>query len=92
MHDSYEEIKTNIGNVKGLIDKDGRLVIENENPKLSRFLPGNELQVLGEFLKNPNNNLIIISPEKFKGEWGYVGMDHSRANTFVSPPFIFMKE
>ena len=49
MHDSYEEIETNIGRVQGMIDKDNRLIIENENPNVLRFMPGLDTQVLGGF-------------------------------------------
>ena len=91
MHDSYEEIETNIGRVQGMIDKDNRLIIENENPNLLRFMPGLDTQVLGGFLKNPDNSLIVMSPEKFKGEWIYAGRDNSCGTAYVPPPFIFMK-
>ncbi len=92
MNDSYEEIETNIGRVQGMIDTDNRLIIENENPKLSQFMPGLDTQVLGGFLTNPDNSLVVISPGKFKGEWGYVGRDHSCSTAHVPPPFIFMKK
>lgn len=91
MHDSYEEIETNIGRVQGMIDKDNRLIIENENPNLLRFMPGLDTQVLGGFLKNPDNSLIVMSPEKFKGEWRYAGRDNSCGGQFGDRKFLYVK-
>lgn len=91
MSELYEEIETNIGRVNGMVDKDGRLIIENKNPKLIRFMSGNEARGLGDVLKNPDNSLIVLSPEKFKGEWVCQGRDNACASVYVSPPFIFMK-
>ncbi|EPK8200476.1 hypothetical protein [Morganella morganii] len=92
MNENYTSIETNIGCINGFIDENGKLIVENENPNLVRFLPSNALHTMGDFLKNPNNSLIVLSPEGFSGEWVFSGRDISRGDAFTPYPFIFTKK
>jgi len=82
---------TGLGTLRGYLTEEGKLLVENTpEAKLVGFMPGGERPV-GAHLKNPENALIVASPQAFAGEWLYDGRDNENADAFTHPSFIFAR-
>lgn len=69
-----ETLNPGLGSIEGFIDDKGFLIVIHDD-KLNIFL--NEFPVMGDFLKNPDNELYINKPEEYAGSWSYVGKGYS---------------
>lgn len=81
-----------LGVLRGRLTDDGRLLVENTlEAKLSGFMPG-RLRPMGDVLKNPENALIVASPEAFAGEWLCAGKDNENSTPSTPAAFIFFRK
>lgn len=88
--ESLAVVNSGLGFLRGNLLDDRTLLVENTSEaKLMGFLDG--LRCAGDFLKNPENLLIVINPSAFAGGWQCKGRANWLADPFTHPPFIFEK-
>lgn len=89
------DIKTHIGSVKGSLNQDGKLLVENdqENMKLKGLIPPgeDEFRPLLGALKNPDQTLTVLEPNCCRGGWVYEGKEHS-GGAWITPPLVFKRK
>ncbi len=47
---------------------------------------------MGEYMKNPENALIVAGPQAFAREWLYEGRYNENADASTYPSFIFARK
>lgn len=83
---------TGLGVLRGYLTEEGKLLVENTSEaKLVGFMPGGSRPV-ADTLKNPENALIVASPQAFAGEWLCEGRHNEHADALTPPSFIFFRK